>query len=72
MEIRRTTYCLIRFGSNLFAIHNLTMAVIIRKWTTEDRETLALHANNIQICNRLRNYFPHPYTLDHADGWIER
>lgn len=48
------------------------MAVIIRKWSTEDREALALHANNIQIWNRLRNYFPFPYTLEHADAWIER
>lgn len=48
------------------------MAIIIRKWNSEDRDSLAEYANNISIWNNLRNYFPHPYTLEHADSWIEQ
>ncbi len=46
------------------------MSVIIRKWTPEDIPHLAQHANNINIWNNLRNYFPHPYTEEHAKAWI--
>lgn len=47
------------------------MAVLIRPWTSEDIPSLALYANNINIWNNLRNYFPHPYTEEHAKTWIE-
>lgn len=46
------------------------MAVIIRKWTEADLPSLAKQANNINIWNNLRNYFPHPYTEEHASNWI--
>jgi ribosomal-protein-alanine N-acetyltransferase len=46
------------------------MAVLIRKWSEDDIPSLAKHANNINIWNNLRNYFPHPYTLEHATSWI--
>ena len=47
------------------------MAVTIRPWTNEDINSLVNYANNINIWNNLRNYFPHPYTEDHAKAWIE-
>jgi RimJ/RimL family protein N-acetyltransferase len=47
------------------------MAVIIRPWTIADVPNLTVQANNINIWNNLRNYFPHPYTEEHARAWIE-
>jgi RimJ/RimL family protein N-acetyltransferase len=43
---------------------------IIRQWTPEDLEPLVELADNINIWNSLRDYFPHPYK--HADGeaWL--
>jgi ribosomal-protein-alanine N-acetyltransferase len=46
------------------------MAVIIRKWSESDNNALVKYANNINIWNNLRNYFPHPYTIEHATTWI--
>ena len=46
------------------------MAVIIRKWNEDDIPSLVKHANNINIWNNLRNYFPQPYTTEHAELWI--
>ena len=48
------------------------MPITIRKWTTDDIHSLAKYANNINIWNNLRNYFPHPYTEEQAKAWIER
>ena len=48
------------------------MPITIRKWTTDDIPSLAKYANNINIWNNLRNYFPHPYTEEQAKAWIER
>ena len=48
------------------------MAITIRKWTIEDIPSLAKYANNINIWNNLRDYFPHPYSEEHAKQWIER
>ena len=36
-----------------------------------DAESLAKHANNPNIAKNLTNQFPHPYTLDDANGFIE-
>ena len=47
------------------------MAVIIRQWKTDDANNLVKYANNIHIWNNLRNYFPHPYTMEHATAWID-
>jgi len=47
------------------------MAIIIRPWTITDVASLTAHANNLNIWNNLRNYFPHPYTEEHARAWIE-
>jgi len=49
-----------------------TMAVLIRQWTENDLPNLVLHANNINIWNNLRNYFPHPYTDTAGKEWLEK
>lgn len=46
------------------------MPVLIRPWTDKDVDNLVKYADNINIWNNLRNYFPHPYTTDHAKSWI--
>ena len=48
------------------------MAVLIRQWKNEDLDNLVLYANNIQVWNNLRNYFPHPYTEEHGKAWLEK
>ena len=48
------------------------MAVIIRPWTLNDLPNLTLYANNINIWNNLRNYFPHPYTEADAQAWLDK
>jgi RimJ/RimL family protein N-acetyltransferase len=47
------------------------MSVLIRKWNVSDIEVLVQIANNINVWNNLRNYFPHPYTIDDAKSWLE-
>jgi RimJ/RimL family protein N-acetyltransferase len=47
------------------------MSVLIRKWNVNDIEVLVQIANNINIWNNLRNYFPHPYTMEEAKSWLE-
>ena len=48
------------------------MPVTIRQWTWDDLDSLVLHANNINIWNNLRNYFPHPYTEQNGEEWLEK
>ncbi|MGB3005655.1 MAG: GNAT family protein [Chitinophagaceae bacterium] len=48
------------------------MAVIIRQWTNDDLPNLVLYANNINIWNNLRNYFPYPYTEESGKVWLEK
>jgi RimJ/RimL family protein N-acetyltransferase len=43
----------------------------IRDWRGSDAPSLARHANNRKIWRNLRDFFPHPYTLDDARRWIE-
>ncbi len=47
------------------------MSVLIRKWNVNDIELLVQNANNINVWNNLRNYFPHPYTIEDAQAWLE-
>ena len=42
----------------------------LRPWTLEDAETLTLLYNNIKIWNNLRDYIPHPYTMEDATKFI--
>ena len=48
------------------------MAVIIRQWTLNDLSSLTIHANNINIWNNLRNYFPYPYTEEDGKKWLQK
>jgi RimJ/RimL family protein N-acetyltransferase len=48
------------------------MAVTIRQWVSTDLSNLVLYANNINIWNNLRNYFPTPYTEADAIAWLEK
>jgi RimJ/RimL family protein N-acetyltransferase len=48
------------------------MAVTIRQWVSTDLPNLVLYANNINIWNNLRNYFPTPYTEADAIAWLEK
>ena len=43
----------------------------LRKPGTEDAQSMAKHANNAKIAANMRNGFPHPYTLENAQQWIE-
>ncbi|MBI3139035.1 MAG: GNAT family N-acetyltransferase [Sphingobacteriales bacterium] len=48
------------------------MNITIRGWKQEDLEDLVLHANNINVWNNLRNYFPFPYTEEHGKAWLDK
>lgn len=48
------------------------MAVLIRQWNDDDLDNLVLYANNINVWNNLRNYFPHPYTEEQGKAWLEK
>ena len=42
----------------------------IRTWQHGDEVALARHANDREIWLNLRDQFPHPYTIEHAKGWV--
>jgi len=46
------------------------MYISLRPWTIEDAATLTAYFNNVNIWNNLRDYIPHPYTLDDAEKFI--
>ena len=48
------------------------MAVIIRQWQWTDLPNLVLYANNVNVWNNVRNYFPYPYTEEHGKAWLEK
>jgi RimJ/RimL family protein N-acetyltransferase len=39
-------------------------------WTPDDAEALVRHANNVKIWRNLYDFFPHPYRLEDARGWL--
>lgn len=43
----------------------------LRKLINYDEESLTKLANNKKIWDNLRDYFPHPYTIDHAKIFID-
>lgn len=43
---------------------------LIRSWVPTDAPSLAENANNRAIWMNLKDRFPHPYDLEHAEGWI--
>lgn len=48
------------------------MQVTIRRWKHEDLSSLVFHANNINVWNNVRNYFPHPYTEENGKAWLDK
>ncbi len=46
--------------------------ITIRQWKTDDLDNLVKYANNINVWNNLRNYFPSPYTEDDGKVWLEK
>ena len=48
------------------------MQVAIRRWKHEDLSNLVFHANNINVWNNVRNYFPHPYTEENGKAWLDK
>lgn len=42
----------------------------IRPWSFGDETALVKNANNKKIWDNLRDQFPHPYTLDDAQFWL--
>jgi [ribosomal protein S5]-alanine N-acetyltransferase len=46
--------------------HNITL----RKLTIKDKDSMALLANNKKVWDNLRDYFPFPYTENHAAYFI--
>ncbi|MCL2073199.1 MAG: GNAT family N-acetyltransferase [Marinilabiliaceae bacterium] len=44
---------------------------LLRKWQLSDIKSLAENANNINIWNNVRDYFPHPYTEKDAQDFIQ-
>ena len=43
----------------------------LREWRLSDAASLAENANNIDIWNNVRDYFPHPYSEDDGKQFIE-
>jgi len=42
----------------------------LRPFLPEDAPSLARHANDVTVWRNLRDLFPHPYTLEHAVGFL--
>lgn len=47
------------------------MEIILRPWQKEDATALATIANNAKIAANVRDRFPHPYTVNDAQQWIQ-
>ncbi len=45
---------------------------MIRKLKLEDAESLSVLANNKKIWDNVRDFFPHPYTLENAKAFINQ
>jgi|SRR4051794_4600938 ribosomal-protein-alanine N-acetyltransferase len=44
----------------------------LRPWRLDDAQSLARHANNRKICLAVRDLFPHPYMIQHAQEYLQR
>lgn len=42
----------------------------LRPWREDDAAALARHANDREVWRNLRDAFPHPYTLEHAQKFL--
>ncbi len=45
--------------------------MLLRKWTLDDLDSLVKHANNKKIADNLTNMFPHPYTREGGENFIQ-
>ncbi|HSH39070.1 MAG TPA: GNAT family protein [Chthoniobacterales bacterium] len=45
---------------------------VLRSWRMEDAEGLAAGINNGNVGLRLRDWIPHPYTVDDANAYLQR
>jgi RimJ/RimL family protein N-acetyltransferase len=43
----------------------------LRNYRMDDAQSLAKYANNKKVWKNLRDIFPHPYTLEDAEGWLK-
>lgn len=43
----------------------------LRPWREGDQAALLQHANDWEVARWLRDRFPHPYTAEDADEWVE-
>ena len=50
---------------------NLSQNFELREWKLSDAISLAENANNINIWNSVRDYFPHPYSEEDGKQFIE-
>lgn len=48
------------------------MNFTLRPWATTDKDSLLKYANNFNIARFMTDAFPHPYTADNADQFLER
>ena len=44
---------------------------IIRPWRLEDVDSLVKNANHRAVSDYLRDSFPHPYTHEEGDAWVD-
>ena len=44
---------------------------VVRSWHPSDAESLQRHADHGHVARHLRDRFPHPYTMDHARGFLD-
>ena len=44
---------------------------VLRPWRVADRADLIRHANNRKVWRNMTHTFPHPYTDDDAELWLE-
>ncbi len=45
--------------------------LLLRPWQRGDEAALVQHANNRNVWRNLRDAFPHPYTMNDAEEWIQ-
>lgn len=48
------------------------MDFTLRHWTPADKDSLLKYANNFNIARFMTDAFPHPYTPENADQFLER
>lgn len=47
------------------------MKFILRPWTSSDLDSLVIHANNFEIAKNMMDTFPHPYTKEEGEKFLE-